>query len=88
MQTMITKRQGKLGHESIGRYFCLVTSIATWEPNKVAEKLAELIRAAMVVVIDSVRQELLSGIPDEKTFTNLKIRLEHFDDLTVRIATC
>jgi len=54
------------------------------EPSAEAEKLAELILSSLVVLIGPVRQELLSGISNEKTFLSLKARLEHFDDLPVR----
>ena len=52
-------------------------------PDAIAEKLAELILASMVVLIGPVRQELLSGISDESMFLKLKSRLEHFDDLPI-----
>ncbi|MCL2151778.1 MAG: PIN domain-containing protein [Oscillospiraceae bacterium] len=52
-------------------------------PNRIAEKLAELIHAALVVMIGPVRQEILSGISDEKVFLNLKRELESFDDLVI-----
>jgi len=47
------------------------------------EKLTSLILASMAVLIGPVRQELLSGIADEKTFLSLKSKLEHFDDLPI-----
>jgi predicted nucleic acid-binding protein len=50
------------------------------ETSAVAEKLADLIRASMAVLIGPVRQELLSGISDEKTFLRLKSKLEYFDN--------
>ena len=46
-----------------------------------SEKLSELITAAMVVLIGPIRQELLSGIPNQAVFNALKLRLEPFDDL-------
>jgi predicted nucleic acid-binding protein len=49
----------------------------------IVEKLSELILASMVVMIGPVRQEVLSGISDEKTFSNLKLKLEYFDDLPI-----
>ena len=56
------------------------TALRRKEPNAVAAKLADLILASMAVLIGPVRQELLSGISDEKTFLRLKSKLEHFDD--------
>lgn len=53
------------------------------EQSEIAQKLAELIRESLVVMIGPVRQELLSGISNEDTFLNLKEKLEHFDDLTI-----
>ena len=47
----------------------------------IAERLTDLILTSMVVLIGPIRQELLSGISSEKTFLNLKSKLEYFDDL-------
>ena len=52
-------------------------------PNDVSKKLIELILTSQVVMIGPVRQELLSGISDEKLFNNLKSKLEPFDDLSI-----
>jgi len=43
--------------------------------------LKELIRDGRVVVIGPVRQEILSGIPDEAQFRKLKAKLHAFEDL-------
>ena len=43
--------------------------------------LKELIRDGRVVVIGPVRQEVLSGIPDEAQFRKLKSKLRAFEDL-------
>jgi len=43
--------------------------------------LKELIRDGRVVVIGPVRQEILSGIPDEAQFRKLKAKLRAFEDL-------
>jgi len=54
--------------------------------SSVAQKLAELIQASQVVLIGPVRQEILSGISDEKVFSDLKLKLEAFDDLLISTA--
>jgi len=43
--------------------------------------LKELIRDGRVIVIGPVRQEILSGIPDEAQFRKLKAKLRAFEDL-------
>lgn len=53
------------------------------EKSVFAQKLAELILESLVVMIGPVRQELLSGISNEATFSDLKAKLEHFDDLPI-----
>jgi len=53
------------------------------QPDDIVEKLVDLIHASLVVMIGPVRQELLSGIPNNKEFNDLKSRLEHFDDLPI-----
>jgi hypothetical protein len=45
--------------------------------------LKELIRDGRVVVIGPVRQEILSGIPDEAQFRKLKSKLRAFEDLEI-----
>ena len=45
--------------------------------------LKELIRDGRVIVIGPVRQEILSGIPDEAQFRKLKAKLRAFEDLGI-----
>jgi len=52
-------------------------------PNAISKKLTDLIIASQIVLIGPVRQEILSGISDEKIFNSLKSRLEPFDDLPI-----
>jgi len=52
-------------------------------PGFATEKLTDLILSSQVVLIGPVRQELLSGISDEKVFNDLKARLAPFDDLPI-----
>ena len=49
--------------------------------NGLAHELAELIREGRVVMIGSVRQELLSGVRDAKQFATLRDHLRAFPDL-------
>ena len=56
------------------------------QQGETAAKLAALIRASQVVMIGPVRQEILSGISNEKMFEDLKSRLEYFDDLPITAA--
>jgi predicted nucleic acid-binding protein len=51
--------------------------------EKVVTELKELIYELRVVIIGPIRQELLSGISDNKKFKNLKEKLESFEDLPV-----
>lgn len=53
------------------------------ENSEIAQKLAELILESLVIMIGPVRQELLSGISNEAAFSNLKAKLEPFDDLPI-----
>jgi predicted nucleic acid-binding protein len=53
------------------------------EENETAKKLAALILDSLVVMIGPVRQELLSGIPNESAFSSLKDKLAQFDDLPI-----
>jgi len=54
------------------------------DSSDITQKLMDLIVASQVVLIGSVRQELLSGISDKKIFDNLKSKLEPFDDMPVK----
>jgi len=51
--------------------------------NSTSEKLINLIRASQVVLIGPVRQELLSGISDDKVYSSLQSKLRPFDDLPI-----
>ena len=53
--------------------------------NEVKE-LLELIKEFRVIIIGPIRQELLSGIPDEKTFESLKEKLIPFEDIQIHSA--
>jgi predicted nucleic acid-binding protein len=46
-----------------------------------ADELTELIREGRVTMIGAVRQELLSGIRDDRQFDNLRDKLRAFPDL-------
>lgn len=48
--------------------------------NLLIKELSELIRELRVLMIGPIRQELLSGIPDEKKFKKLQRELRAFDD--------
>ena len=47
------------------------------------DELAELVRELRAVLIGSVRQEVLSGIPDPENFEVVRRHLEAFDDLAI-----
>lgn len=49
----------------------------------VVKKLQELIESLQVAIIGPIRQEILSGIADEKQFKLLKTKLEAFEDLSI-----
>ena len=51
--------------------------------DKIAEDLAVLIHASLVVLIGPVRQEILSGISNENVFFELKSKLAYFEDLPI-----
>ncbi len=53
------------------------------EQTEIAQKLADLINASLIVIIGPVRQELLSGISNKDTFLKLKSNLAVFDDLLI-----
>jgi len=54
--------------------------------NAATKELVDLINASMVVMIGPVRQELLSGVADEKTFESLKATLASFEDVPITTA--
>jgi len=53
------------------------------ERNEIADRLTALILESLVVLIGPVRQELLSGIPDQNVFHQLKSKLQSFEDLPI-----
>lgn len=53
------------------------------EEKAVVRKLAELIESLQIVIIGPVRQEVLSGIADEKQFELLKSKLAAFEDTPI-----
>ncbi len=53
------------------------------EERAVVKKLQELIESMQVAIIGPIRQEILSGIADEKQFKLLKTKLEAFEDLSI-----
>jgi predicted nucleic acid-binding protein len=61
----------------------LVLRRASRPANALAQELAELIREGRVVMIGSVRQELLSGVRDAKQFATLRDHLRAFPDLAL-----
>ena len=52
-------------------------------PSETANKLSELVLSALVVLIGPIRQELLSGISNKDTFSELKTKLKAFDDFII-----
>ena len=50
---------------------------------RAVDLLKELIRDGCAVVIGPIRQEILSGIPDEAQFRKLKAKLRAFEDLGI-----
>jgi len=55
----------------------------TSNEKKCVKELQELIYELRAVVIGPIRQELLSGLSDEKKFSNLKDKLLAFEDLSL-----
>jgi predicted nucleic acid-binding protein len=53
------------------------------EERAVVKKLQELIESLQVAIIGPIRQEILSGIADEKQFKLLKTKLGAFEDLSI-----
>lgn len=51
--------------------------------TEVVSNLIELIKSNRVVVLGAIRQEILSGISNQKTFQDLKHRMEAFTDLEI-----
>ena len=52
-------------------------------PKRVVEELIELIREDRAVLIGPVRQEVLSGISNQKQFELLREKLKPFEDLAI-----
>lgn len=55
----------------------------TAEEKILVSELKDLIRSLQVIMIGSVRQELLSGIADDSQYEKLKNRLAIFEDLPI-----
>jgi len=51
--------------------------------DAIISKLSELINESRVIMLNVIRQELLSGISDKKTFIKLREKLRAFPDLTL-----
>ena len=49
----------------------------------IINELKELIKETRAVIIGPIRQEILSGISDEKQYLTLKEKLETFDDVSI-----
>ena len=56
------------------------------EAGEAAKRLTGLIMESLVVMIGPVRQELLSGISDPAVFSNLRTKLQAFEDQLVTTA--
>lgn len=59
------------------------TASHSLQNNLIINELKELINEARAVIIGPIRQEILSGIPDEKQFQALKQKLNAFDDINI-----
>ena len=53
------------------------------EEQTMVSNLKTIIMDLRVVIIGPIRQEILSGISDEKQFSKLKEKLQAFDDLPI-----
>jgi hypothetical protein len=51
--------------------------------NPLIIELKELINEARAVIIGPIRQEILSGIPDERQYQILKQKMQAFDDIII-----
>lgn len=56
------------------------------DANPIAEELSSLVRERRVVMMGPVRQELLSGLRDQRRFDELRTHLRAFPDLLLRAA--
>jgi len=50
------------------------------------DELSELVKELRAVLIGPVRQEILSGIPDQAKFEEVRLHLSSFDDLQIDLA--
>jgi predicted nucleic acid-binding protein len=50
----------------------------------IVNELKELINETRAVIIGPIRQEILSGISDEKQYLSLKEKLKAFDDVVIK----
>ncbi len=55
----------------------------TDEERAVVKKLQELIESLQVAIIGPIRQEILSGIAEEKQYKLLKTKLAAFEDIPI-----
>ena len=55
------------------------------EEKTILSNLISLIEELRVVLIGPIRQEILSGISDEMQFSQLKEKLQAFDDLPMKV---
>ena len=53
----------------------------TKEEDKIVRELKELIYELRVIIMGTIRQELLSGISDDEKFKILKEKLKSFEDM-------
>ena len=51
--------------------------------REIVEKLTYVVSENQAVIIGSIRQELLSGLKDKKTFVKLKESLSYFPDIAL-----
>jgi len=52
--------------------------------SKEVMELSELIKEFRIIMIGSIRQELLSGISDKNNYTQLKEKLRAFEDIPLK----
>jgi len=57
------------------------------QEQSLVKELEELIQEARVRIIGPIRQEILSGVKDQKQFELLKVRLRAFPDLLLKEET-
>jgi predicted nucleic acid-binding protein len=53
------------------------------EEQKVIDIFSKLLKSISVAMIGPIRQEILSGISDEKKYLDLKDKLSFFDDMPI-----